>query len=274
MRADRLPGIFVSHGAPTLPLEQVPARKFLQRLGRNYSDVSAVLCISAHWQTREPVVSAALHPETIHDFSGFPDELYRIQYPAVGSPPLAARVARLLRGAGLPCGTDQGRGIDHGTWVPMMLMYPDAHVPVVQLSIQQHLDPTAHYAVGRALAPLREEGVLVLGSGGAVHPLGYADLREGADPDPWAVAFNDWLNQAVTAGDHDPLLHFREQAPYPTRAHPYPDHFMPLLTIAGTAGPGTKGTILHQSWDLGDLGMGAFAFEEVKGQESLADRIA
>ncbi|ACL17844.1 DODA-type extradiol aromatic ring-opening family dioxygenase [Methanosphaerula palustris] len=260
MTSGRLPAIFVSHGAPTLPFEQIPARTFLQELGREYSDLSAVLCISAHWQTREPAVGTVLHPETIHDFSGFPDELYRIQYPATGSPPLADRVAGLLQGAGLPCRTDQTRGIDHGTWVPMMLMYPDARVPVVQLSIQQHLDPATHYAVGRALAPLQDEGVLIIGSGGAVHPLGYANLREGADPDPWAIAFNDWLNRAVTTGNHDALLHFQEQAPYPARAHPYPDHFMPLLTIAGTAGPGAKGTILHQSWDLGDLGMGAFAF--------------
>ena len=261
MRADRLPAIFVSHGAPTLPFEQVPAREFLQSLGREYSDVSAVLCISAHWQTREPAVGAVQRPETIHDFSGFPEALYRIRYPAAGSPLLADRVVDLLYGAGLSCRPDQVRGIDHGTWIPMMLMYPDGHVPVVQVSIQQHLDPAAHYTVGRALAPLRDEGVLILGSGGAVHPLGYADLQEGADPDPWAIAFNDWLNRAVTAGDHDALIHFHEEAPYPARAHPYPDHFMPLLTIAGTAGPGAKGTILHQSWDLGGLEMGAFAFQ-------------
>ncbi|MHB8162922.1 MAG: DODA-type extradiol aromatic ring-opening family dioxygenase [Methanoregula sp.] len=258
-----LPTLFVSHGAPTLPLEPgLPAREFLAGLGSRYPGITAVLCISAHWNTPRPAVNAVTHPATIHDFSGFPRELYGITYPAPGSPDLAHRVAGLVEEAGLPCDTDTGRGLDHGAWVPMMLMYPAAGIPVVQISIQSHLDPVRHLALGKAIAPLRHEGVLVIGSGGAVHPLGDPTLAlgEGFPTDSRAIAFNDWLNQAVTYGDTESLVRYREFAPSAVHAQPYPDHFMPLLTALGAAGPGAKGTILHQSWYWGNLGMGAYEF--------------
>ncbi len=258
-----LPTLFISHGAPTLPLERgVPAREFLARLGERYPGITAVLCISAHWNTPRPAVNAVMKPATMHDFSGFPRELYGITYPAPGDPHLASRVTGLVEAAGLPCDTDTGRGLDHGTWVPMMLMYPEAGIPVVQLSIQGHLDPARHLALGEAIAPLRHEGVLVIGSGGAVHPLGDPTLAlgEGIPTDSRAIAFNDWLNRAVTSGDTRSLVHYREFAPSAVHAQPYPDHFMPLLAALGAAGPGAKGTILHQSWYWGNLGMGAFEF--------------
>jgi 4,5-DOPA dioxygenase extradiol len=258
-----LPTLFVSHGAPTLPLETgVPAREFLAGLGSRYPGIAAVLCISAHWNTPQPAVNAVLKPATIHDFSGFPGELYGITYPAPGEPGLARRVAGLVEAAGLPCDTDTGRGIDHGAWVPLMLMYPGAGIPVVQLSIQGHLDPARHLALGEAIAPLRHEGVLVIGSGGAVHPLGDPMVRlgEGFPTDTWAIAFNEWLNRAVTSGDTGSLVRYRELAPSAAHAQPYPDHFMPLLVALGAAGPGAKGTILHQSWYWGNLGMGAYEF--------------
>jgi 4,5-DOPA dioxygenase extradiol len=207
-----------------------------------------------------PTVSAAERPETIHDFYGFPDELYRIRYPALGAPRVAGRVAELLKGAGLACGIDGERGLDHGAWVPVSLMFPNADIPVLQLSIQSHLDPAQHLAVGRALAPLKDEGILVIGSGGAVHPLGYADLREGAPTEKWALDFDQWLAKAVTGGDTGSLVRYREIAPYPERAHPYPDHYMPILAAMGAAGEGAKGKILHDSWTLGDMGMAAFEF--------------
>jgi 4,5-DOPA dioxygenase extradiol len=255
-----LPTLFVSHGAPTLILERVPAREFLETLGASYRHAKAVLCVSAHWETPHAAVSATLHPETIYDFYGFPDELYRIRYPARGEPDVAGRVAGLLKDAGLPCDVDDSRGLDHGAWVPMRLMFPQADVPVLQLSIQHHLDPAQHLVVGQALSGLRHDGILVVGSGGAVHPLGYAPLRDGP-PDAWAVSFDDWLTDAVTRGDRDALLHYHDAAPYPDRAHPRPDHYVPLLTAMGAAGPGAKGRILHRSWDYGDFGMGAYAFE-------------
>jgi 4,5-DOPA dioxygenase extradiol len=188
--------------------------------------------------------------------------LYRIEYPAQGSPDLAGQVVDLLKSAGLPCDVDQTRGLDHGAWVPLRLMFPKAEVPIVQLSIQQSLDPGAHGALGEAIQNVRETGVLVLGSGGAVHPLGnpHASLGPGAPTDDWAKEFNTWLTHAVTSGDRESLVNYRTIAPYAREAHPFPDHYMPLLVALGAAGPGARGTVLHQSWDLGDLGMGAFEF--------------
>ena len=263
MTPGSIPTLFVSHGAPTLPLEHgVPAREFLAGLGARFPDIAAVLCISAHWNTPRPAVNAILHPSTIHDFSGFPRDLYGINYPAPGAPELARRVAGFVESAGLPCDIDTGRGLDHGAWVPLMLMYPNASVPVVQLSIQGHLDPARHFALGDAIASLRQEGVLVIGSGGAVHPLGdpTVALGEGLPTDAWATGFNDWLNHAVTTGDRRSLIRYRELAPAAVHAQPYPDHFMPLLAAMGAAGQGAKGTIINQSWYWGNLGMGAYEF--------------
>jgi 4,5-DOPA dioxygenase extradiol len=263
MTPEPLPALFVSHGAPTLPLEpDVPAHRFLAGLGNRYPTIAAVLCVSAHWNTEKPAANAVMKPPTIHDFSGFPHELYRITYPAQGDPDLARRVAGLVEAAGLPCDTDTGRGLDHGAWIPLMLMFPGAKIPVVQLSIQKHLDPARHLALGEAIAPLRHEGVLIIGSGGAVHPLGdpTVALGEGIPTDRRALAFNAWLNRAVTSGDTASLVRYRDRAPSAIHAQYYPDHFMPLLTALGAAGPGAKGTILHQSWYWGNLGMGAYEF--------------
>jgi 4,5-DOPA dioxygenase extradiol len=258
-----LPTLFVSHGAPTLAIEPgVPASTFLAGLGKRFPGITAVLCISAHWNTPRPAVNAVMKPATIHDFSGFPQELYGITYPAPGAPALSRRVAGLVEAAGLSCDMDTGRGLDHGAWVPMMLMFPDAGIPVVQLSIQGHLDPARHLALGEAIAPLRHEGVLVIGSGGAVHPLGDpgVSLGAGLPTDHWATAFNEWLNHVVTSGDTQSLVRYRELAPSAVHAQYYPDHFMPLLAALGAAGPGAKGTVIHQSWYWGNLGMGAYEF--------------
>lgn len=257
-----LPTLFVSHGAPTLPLEKIPAREFLAELGPLYEQADAVLCISAHWETRAPRVSATESPETIHDFYGFPEELYEIEYPARGSAQLAGRVDDLLRDAGIPCEIEPRRGLDHGAWVPMLIMFPGADVPVAQLSIQGDLDPAGHLAVGRVLAELRHEGVLVMGSGGAVHPLGYAVLGPGMPTDQWALDFDRWLSKTVEQGDTDAAVGYRTLAPYPERAHPYPDHFMPLLGAMGAAGQGATGEVIHHSWFWGDLGMAAYSFSQ------------
>lgn len=256
-----IPSIFISHGAPTLPLEDIPARNFLKSLGNRFKNVESVICISAHWATTIPTVNAVQRPGTIHDFYGFPEELYQIEYPAKGDLELAGKVADQINNSGTPCIVDSERGLDHGAWVPLILMYPDADIPVVQLSIQNHLDPTPHLKLGRALNDLRSENVLILGSGGAVHPLGYAGFRFGGPTDRWAVEFDNWLTDAVTRGDESLLTNYREKAPYPERAHPYPDHYMPLLTAFGAAGQGAKGTVIHHSWYAGDLGMAAYEFQ-------------
>ena len=258
---DSLPSIFVSHGAPTLPLEDIPARNFLKKLGTNFSKVKAVLCISAHWATSTPTVNAVQRPETIHDFYGFPEELYRIKYPTSGDPELAEQVVELIKAEHIPCNIDNHRGLDHGAWVPMMLMYPDADIPVVQLSIQSHLDPVMHLEVGRTLNALRNENILIIGSGGAVHPLGYAGFRIGGPTDAWALEFDNWLTGAIKNGNEHLLTNYRQLAPYPERAHPYPDHYMPLAVAFGAAGKGAKGKVIHHSWYMGDLGMASYQFQ-------------
>jgi 4,5-DOPA dioxygenase extradiol len=244
-------------------LEDIPARAFLQSLGPRFPGIKGVLCISAHWSLERSAVNAVEYPETIHDFYGFPPSLYRMKYPARGSPSLAGRVAKLQNDAGITCDTDITRGLDHGAWVPLMLMFPKADIPVVQLSIGRNLDPARHLALGAAITELRDEGILVMGSGGAVHPLGdpTASLGEGAPTEAWAEEFNTWLADAVTHGDRERLLGYRTRAPHAERAHPYPDHYMPLLTALGAAGPGARGTVIHHSWDLGDLGMDAYIFD-------------
>jgi 4,5-DOPA dioxygenase extradiol len=260
MSKEPLPTVFISHGPPSLLLEDVSARDFLKKLGSRYNNVKTVICISAHWITSKPKVNAVKNLETIHDFYGFPPELYKLEYTANGNVELALRTANLLNDAGVTCDIDNHRGLDHGAWVPMMLMFPEGDLPVFQLSIQEHMDPEKHHIMGRALESLRNKGVLILGSGGAVHPLGYVPLIPGAKTDQWALDFDSWLSESIKKGDDYAIKNYRNIAPYPERAHPYPDHFMPLITCMGAAGKGSKGEVIHNSWFWGDLGMGAYEF--------------
>ena len=261
MTADPLPALFLSHGSPMLPFEDIPARDFIAGLGPRLPRPRAILCISAHWETRAPAVSGAERPETIHDFSGFPEALYRLRYAAPGAPDLAARVATLLSDAGLACRIDPAQGLDHGAWNPLLLIYPDADIPVAQLAIQQPAGPRHHYAMGEALAPLRAEGVLLLASGGAVH-----NLRQFATGDgraaPWAVAFDEWLADRTAADDRAALLGYRTLRPEAALAHPRDEHFLPFFVALG-AGKGTAGHAIHRSFDEGSISMAAFAWGEL-----------
>ncbi len=252
------PSVFVSHGAPSLILEGGAACDTLSALGPRLGRPKAVLCVSAHWETEAPAVSGAASPETIHDFYGFPRPLYEMRYPAPGSPELARRVKTLLDDAGLECAIDPSQGLDHGAWVPMKLMYPRADLPVLQLSIQQPKGPAHHLRLGRALAPLRDEGVLILASGGAIHNL--RELRGGGAAEPWAAGFGGWLDRAVAAGDADALIRYRELAPSGTRAHPRDEHFLPLFVALGAASK-PKGTALFSGFTHGNLGMHAYIWE-------------
>jgi 4,5-DOPA dioxygenase extradiol len=252
-----IPSVFVSHGAPTLVMEDIPARLFMTTLGRQLPRPKAILCISAHWETAAPTVSTAAAPETIHDFYGFPDTLYRLRYAAPGAPDLAERVVGLLGDAGIGGGIDASRGLDHGAWNPLLLIYPDADIPVTQLSIQSSLDPAHHAAVGRALRPLRDEGVLILASGGAVHNLRQFHVDRDM-PAPWAVSFDDWLAERIVAGEEDALVGYRQTRPEAPLAHPRDEHFMPLFVALGAGGG--KGRALHRSFAHGSLSMAAFAW--------------
>jgi 4,5-DOPA dioxygenase extradiol len=258
---DKTPVIFLSHGAPTLVTDDIPARAFIKGLGPRFRDVRAVLCISAHWETDEPTVNALNKPSTIHDFYGFPDELYKVNYPAHGSPSVADDVVKALSESGIHCEIDHARGLDHGAWVPLSLMFPEANISIVQLSIQHNLDPAKYLDLGHALQPLRDKKILILGSGGAVHPLGYFTPRfDGSPPEKWATDFEAWLTDKVRRGDNGSLLEYRRRAPYPERAHPRPDHRMPLIVVVGAAGVNVPGVKIHDSWTWGDLGMGAYEF--------------
>ncbi|MEK7245847.1 MAG: class III extradiol ring-cleavage dioxygenase, partial [Pseudomonadota bacterium] len=199
--------------------------------------------------------------ETIHDFHGFPEELYSLRYPAPGAPDLAGRAVELLSAAGFSAATDATRGLDHGAWIPLMLAYPNADVPVAQLSIQPDLGPAHHLAMGRALAPLRREGALVLGSGGAVHNLSELNWGRHGDPPAWARAFDNWLAATLAAGDSAQLADWRARAPNAAQAHPRDEHFLPLLVAFGAAGIGARGTRLHTGFAHGTLSMAAFRFE-------------
>lgn len=258
-----LPTIFLSHGSPMLALQDSPARRFLQGLGKSLARPTAIVVVSAHWETRgAPVVSLAPQPRTIHDFGGFPRALFEMRYPAPGAPAAAGRAAALLESAGFEVGRSLERGLDHGAWVPLSLMYPDADLPVTQLSIVQGASPAEQERMGLALAALRHEGVLVVGSGSLTHNL-YEIRGQGTDvPVPqWVSQFEAWMKARLDAGDRAALLDYRSQAPFAERNHPTDEHLLPLFVAMGAAGPSARATRLHASVEHGVLAMDAYAFD-------------
>lgn len=252
--------IFLSHGAPTLPFEDVAARHFLEGLAGLMPRPRAILAVSAHWETHTPTVNAVGRNATIHDFSGFPAELYRLHYPAPGDPELADRVADLLGNAGLPSAVDAQRGLDHGAWVPLMLAWPQADIPVLQVSVQSHLGPGHHLEVGRALAPLTNEGVLIMGSGSFTHDLSSWRGQAGMAEPEWVTQFADWFDAALSEGRTCDLLGYRHLAPHAVRNHPTEEHLLPLFVALGAAGPDAPAERLHTSNTYGVLRMDAYAF--------------
>ena len=262
MSGARWPALFVSHGSPTLPLERGPAVDFLRGLGDQLGRPKAILSVSAHWDTEHPAVSAVERPETIYDFYGFPPELYRIRYPAPGAPQLAGRVAGLLEGKGLKTEIDPGRGLDHGAWTSLYLAYPKADIPVTQLSIQSHLGPAHHVKLGEALRPLRDEGVLIMASGGATHNLGELRFHRGnPNPQAWTAEFNEWLADALAGQRRDDLLDYRRRAPHAVRNHPTDEHLIPLYVALGAGSPGAAPRRLHSSISSGVISMDAYRFD-------------
>jgi 4,5-DOPA dioxygenase extradiol len=256
-----MPSLFLSHGSPTLPLTDTPARSFLSEFSGTLARPKAILVVSAHWETSVPTVSAVDRNDTIHDFRGFPQALYELRYPAPGSPAVAARTAELLRASGMDCRIDQSRGLDHGAWVPLLLMYPHADIPVLQLSLQPHLGTGHHLLMGRALAPLRQEGVLLIGSGSLTHDLSEFRGHGPNDPAPdWVNAFADWFHSALTTERTDDLLDYRRQAPFATKNHPSEEHLLPLYVALGAAGENARAERLHASATYSVLRMDVYAF--------------
>jgi 4,5-DOPA dioxygenase extradiol len=256
-----LPAIFVSHGAPTLAIESSPARDFLVALGREidsrFGRPQAIVAVSAHWETSVSAASTAASPAAIHDFGGFPDELYRMRYPAPGASATARDVVGRLAAAGVEATTDRDRGLDHGAWVPLCLMYPEADVPVTQLSIQPSRDPRYHHRIGEALRPVREEGVLLLGSGSITHNLRELSARP-AEEAPHVRQFVDWIADRAEMGDTASLLDYRRLAPHAERNHPTGEHLLPLFVVLGAASSQRLRRI-HASVTFGSLRMDAFA---------------
>ncbi|MDR3526425.1 MAG: class III extradiol ring-cleavage dioxygenase [Rhizomicrobium sp.] len=251
-----LPALFVSHGSPTLPLDDVPARDFLRGLAAQIPRPKAILAVSAHWETAAPTLNAVAQNSTIHDFHGFPPALYKLAYNAPGAPEIASELAGLLERAGLPARLDTSRGLDHGAWVPLMLMYPQADIPVLQLSVQPRLSPAHHVALGKALQPFRESG-LILASGGFVHNLRALDWNSGPEPE-WSQRYAAWMDSAILERRTDDLAAYRRQAPEAVRAHPSEDHILPLFVAYGA---GEKATRLHHSATFGSLRMDAYRFD-------------
>jgi 4,5-DOPA dioxygenase extradiol len=241
-----------------------PARHFLAGLGGLIPRPRAILAVSAHWETSQPCVSTTPNNTTIHDFFGFPAELYALHYDAPGAPELAAEVAALLIDAGINCQTDSSRGLDHGAWVPLLLGYPEADIPVMQLSVQTHAGTWHHLALGAALASLRESGVLIIGSGSFTHDLrrfrhGRANLDAPEMPD--VAAFSAWMDNEINAGNIEALADYRRLAPFAAEEHPTEEHLLPLYVALGAAGPGLAATRLHSSVEFGFLRMDTYAFQ-------------
>lgn len=232
--AQRMPALFVGHGNPMNALLDNPYTQRWAALGIAMPRPKAILSVSAHWYVEDAAVTVSTAPRTIHDFGGFQRELYQIQYPAPGDPDLAAHVQKLL--APLPVRRDERWGLDHGTWSVLCRVYPRADIPVVQLSIDETQPPSFHYEIGKRLAQLREENVLVLGSGNLVHNLhAYAWGRHVQEPDDWAISFEKRVRELMLAGDHKPLIAYESQLGSEAElAVPTPDHYLPLLYIAGT----------------------------------------
>jgi len=260
----RLPTLFVSHGSPMLAVEDSPAGRFLQDLGSHFPRPRAILVASAHWEsTGGPAVGLAPQPETIHDFGGFPQVLYDLAYPAPGAPQVAEKAALMLEQAGYAVGRSPQRGLDHGAWAPLMLMYPDAGIPVTQLSILRGASPANHEHLGHALAALRDEGVLVIGSGSLTHNL--YEFRGGPIDAPvpeWVSAFGTWMVEKLHANDRAALRDYRAQAPSAVRNHPTEEHLLPLFVAMGAAGEGAIAKRLHSSHEYGVLAMDVYAFGE------------
>ena len=259
MTTPMLPSLFISHGSPMLALEPGASGPALARLAAQLPRPRAIVVMSAHWETTELRVTSNPHPPTWHDFGGFPAALYAVQYPAPGDPQLAEQVRQRLNEAGLPTTLDAKRPFDHGAWVPLSLMYPAADIPVVQVSLPSQHGPAYQQQVGQALAALREEGVLLIGSGSITHNLRELDWHAGPESvEPWALAFRDWMIDKLAAGDTPALHDYRRQAPFAVRNHPSDEHLLPLYFARGA---GERFAIEHQGFTLGALGMDIYRFD-------------
>ena len=251
----RLPALFLGHGSPMNALADNVHTQAWRRIAEQIGQPRAVLAISAHWYTEGTWVTGETTPKTIHDFGGFPDALFKIQYPAPGDPALAAQVVQRLAHIGARQRTDWG--LDHGSWSVLRHMYPEADVPVVQLSIDARRSWPEHLALGAALSELRDDGVLILGSGGIVHNLGRVDWRGAQAPPDWALKFDNWVCERAIAGDDFALATPSTFDDAGRLAVPTPDHYLPLLYVLGSRRAGEPARIVHRGFELGSISLTA-----------------
>ncbi|MFA6907471.1 MAG: 4,5-DOPA dioxygenase extradiol [Candidatus Micrarchaeia archaeon] len=258
--APAMPVLFIGHGSPENALLDNPFTRAMSRLGKELPRPRAILCISAHWLTEGTAAAATAAPKTIYDFYGFPPPLYTVKYPAPGSPELAARVQRLLKP--IPAGLDSSWGLDHGTWSVLRHMYPCADVPVVQLSIDFYKPAQHHYGIGKKLAPLREEGILIIGSGNMVHNLrALSPGGRDAAPFDWAKQFDAFIKDSLEKKDHAAIADYQSLGQVAALAHPTPDHFYPLLYAMGAAGKESGVSYPYEGYEYGSLSMRAVRFD-------------
>jgi 4,5-DOPA dioxygenase extradiol len=249
----RMPVIFFGHGSPMNTLARNQYTEAWRKLGAAVPKPKAILAISAHWVTRGTAVTAMARPKTIHDFGGFPQALFDVQYPAPGDPGLAARVRELL--APVKVQLDQSWGLDHGTWSVLVHAFPDAGIPVVQLSMDGTKPARFHYELGRQLAPLRNDGVLIVGSGNVVHNLMLMQRRDGAPAFDWARRFNEMVRAALVSGGHQALIDFERMGDDARQSVPTPEHYLPLLYIAALQAEGETMAFIVDGYEAGSLGM-------------------
>jgi 4,5-DOPA dioxygenase extradiol len=259
MTTATLPALFISHGAPTLALEGGAVGAALQRVAHNLPRPTAIVVMSAHWESHEIEVSSGHRPETWHDFRGFPAPLYQIRYPALGSPELAEQVIELLAVGGLTAHPNALRPRDHGVWVPLLHLYPEADIPVIQISIPIHFKPSQLHYLGELLAPLRHEQILLIGSGSITHNLAELSWQTNDDQPPiWASQFRNWVVQRLAHDERDQLFDWQQHAPFAQRNHPTDEHLQPLFFAAGA---GQRFSLVHSSFMLGALGMDIYRFD-------------
>jgi 4,5-DOPA dioxygenase extradiol len=256
------PAFFVPHGAPTFALRPGAAGAAIVATAGATALPRAIVIVSAHWDTAEPTVGFADKLETIHDFYGFPDELYALRYPATGCREGAEVVVAAIAAAGLPVAKDLQRGLDHGAWVPLRLMFPEANVPVIPLSIQSRGGPQQAYRLGQAMAPLAAHGIMVIGSGNITHNLRDYQVaaRNGGQAPAYVRQFSEWIAERLETNDIDALLDYRQQAPGAVAAHPSEEHLLPLFVALGAAGAGPAVKRLHAGIDNFVIAMDAYSF--------------
>jgi 4,5-DOPA dioxygenase extradiol len=253
----RYPALFISHGAPDFILTEQAAVTALRQLGERYPQPRAIVVVSAHWIRRPVGVTAGEAHGTIHDFSGFPEALYQLTYPAKGDPGLAANIADRLSAHGIESELIPDRGLDHGAWIPLLLSHPQARVPVIQVSLPS-TDLPECTRLGEALGPLRDEEILIIGSGGSVHNLRAMNREERTDT--WASGFEQWLRETVEGNRFEELLSAEQSSPLFSAAHPTSEHFAPLLTAWAAGDRHRPGRRFHHSYSYGNLGMSMFEF--------------